>query len=90
MIEITILDHLNAALAVPVVLEKPDPITGPFLCFSRKPEAASQTDCHHPRLLSVLRNITLWHVPTSRRSQGGCGIAGRTDEIRLSPAELRL
>lgn len=35
MIEITILDHLNAALAVPVVLEKPDPITGPFVFFEK-------------------------------------------------------
>ena len=35
MIEITILDHLNAALSVPVVLEKPDPITGSVVFFEK-------------------------------------------------------
>ena len=35
MIEKTILDHLNTALAVPVVLEKPDPITWSFVFFEK-------------------------------------------------------
>lgn len=35
MIEKIILDHLNASLVVPVVLEKPDPIEGTFVFFEK-------------------------------------------------------
>ena len=35
MIEITIFTHLNEMLSVPVVLEKPDPITGSFVFFEK-------------------------------------------------------